>query len=53
MRARALLLPIAAAFAPVTFGQTLFYQWWYRDLVGSPCGGGFNTSNGVEITWLP
>lgn len=31
-------------------GQTLFYQYWFRDVTG-PCGANFNTSNGVGITW--
>lgn len=34
-------------------GQTLGYQWWYRDSIGSPCAGGFNLSNAVEVTWAP
>ncbi len=28
-------------------------QWWYRDPSASPCGNGFNLSNGLELTWLP
>jgi plastocyanin len=31
-------------------GQTLRYQFWYRDPAGG-CGGGFNTTNGVEVAW--
>ena len=31
-------------------GLTKRYQFWYRDPSG-PCGSGFNTTNGVAITW--
>ena len=34
-------------------GDTKRYQFWYRDPVLSPCGFNFNTSNGVEINWVP
>ena len=48
----------AAAYGPNQFGAhhhaipgaTLFYQWWYRDPSDS-CGGGFNFSNAVAVTW--
>jgi hypothetical protein len=31
-------------------GQTRHYQFWYRTPQG-PCGTGFNTSNGVRVSW--
>lgn len=34
----------------VLAGQTRRYQFWFRDPTGA-CGGGFNTSNGIEIVW--
>ena len=34
-------------------GQTLRFQAWYRDPVGSMCGTGFNLSNGVELVIVP
>ena len=37
----------------VSPGQTRYYQWWFRDPNLTVCGSGFNTSNGVEITWNP
>jgi len=44
----------SAAFGhPIAAGETLYYQWWFRDAFGSPCGNESNTSNGYMITWLP
>ena len=40
-----------AAKGGVSAGQTRHYQLWYRDTFTSPCGGFFNTSNGLSITW--
>jgi hypothetical protein len=37
----------------VLAGQRKRMQWWYRDAALSPCGNGFNVSNGVEAIWLP
>lgn len=36
-----------------TAGQTARLQVYYRDPAGSPCGSGFNTTNGYELTLLP
>ncbi len=41
-----------AAAGGVSAGDTRRYQLWFRDTAG-PCGGGFNFTNGWEITWLP
>jgi len=37
----------------VQAGDTRYYQWWYRDTSGSPCGNEFNLSQGFEIVWEP
>lgn len=34
-------------------GDTRYLQAWYRDPVGSPCGGGFNLSHSVEAIFVP
>ena len=34
-------------------GDVRRFQAWYRDPAGSPCGYGFNLSNGVEISFTP
>jgi hypothetical protein len=42
-----------AASAGVSAGQTKRYQLWYRDPSVSPCGTGFNLTNGVEVVFAP
>ena len=34
-------------------GQTRHFQGWYRDPAGSPCGTGFNLTQGVSVTFTP
>jgi hypothetical protein len=34
-------------------GDTRRFQLWYRDPATSPCGSGFNLSNGYEIVFAP
>ena len=33
-------------------GDTRYYQYWYQDAGGIPCGTGFNTSAAVKINWV-
>ena len=42
-----------AAAGGVSPGNTHTYQLWYRDIFTSPCGPGFNLTNGLEIVWAP
>jgi len=42
-----------AARAGVAPGDIRYYQFYYRDSVGSPCQNGFNLTNGLGISWLP
>ncbi|MCB9915780.1 MAG: hypothetical protein H6828_11645 [Planctomycetes bacterium] len=32
-------------------GDVRYFQAWYRDPSGSPCGGSFNLTHGVAVTW--
>ena len=44
---------ISAKAGNISAGDTKFYQIWYRDPAGSPCGYEFNASNGYAIFWGP
>lgn len=35
----------------ITPGDIKSYQLWYRDPAGSPCGAGFNLTNGITVVW--
>jgi hypothetical protein len=41
----------AAAASVLGPGDTGHYQFWYRDPIGSPCGGLFNLTNLYSILW--
>jgi hypothetical protein len=45
-------VPVATA-GGVASGVTRYYQLWYSDAAGSPCGLGFNTTNAISVNWAP
>ena len=45
--------PGLGALGGWTSGDVRRFQTWYRDPNGSPCGFGFNLTNGVEVTFTP
>ena len=45
--------PGLAALGAWTAGDARYFQVWYRDPVGGPCGAGFNLSAGVEARFYP
>ncbi len=42
-----------ALSATAVLGEPVRYQAWYRNASVSPCGVGFNLTNGYEVTWVP
>lgn len=42
--------PISVEFS-IPAGASRFYQLWYRNFQGGPCGLYFNTTNGVRVVW--
>jgi len=45
-------VPIGAASLAQP-GDQHYFQCWYRDPVTSPCGAGFNLTNGLSVSWQP
>ncbi len=45
--------PQIASTAGFGAGETRTFQVWYQDPSGSPCGSGFNLTNGVKISFSP
>lgn len=37
----------------INAGATWYFQAWYRDPMGSPCGYFYNVSNGLSVTFQP
>jgi hypothetical protein len=46
---------VPALGPPTTWvpGDVQRFQVWYGNSLGSPCGTGFNTTNAIEVTFLP
>jgi len=42
-----------ASKGKVSPGEMKHYQYFYRDLSGSPCGSLFNLSNAYQVRWTP
>jgi len=42
---------ISAKAGNVAAGDTRYYQCWYRNPTGSPCGFDFNASSGIAVSW--
>ena len=34
-------------------GDVRYFQTWYRDPTGGPCGAGFNLTNGMSAAFAP